>query len=87
MSKSTINDITSRKLTMILHARNHVDPSKEKPTARPQRDHEEALHTEIIVNQALIDLLVAKGILTREELHERIEEIRTMRHNEAGERY
>ena len=36
----------------------------------------EALHMEIIVNQALIDILVAKGILTQEELLAKIEEIR-----------
>ena len=87
MSKSTINDVTSRKLTMILHARNHVDLLKEKPTVKPQRDPlspEEALHTEILINQALVDLLVVKGILTREELQERIEEIRTTRLNDAG---
>ena len=35
----------------------------------------EALHTEILVNQALIDLLVAKGIITQEELMERIQVI------------
>jgi len=36
----------------------------------------EALNMEIIVNQALIDILVAKGILTQEELMAKIEEIR-----------
>jgi len=33
----------------------------------------EALHTEILINQALIDLLVSKGIITQEELMERIQ--------------
>ncbi|MFT5729751.1 MAG: hypothetical protein ACI8PB_003924 [Desulforhopalus sp.] len=36
----------------------------------------EALNMEIIVNQALIDILVAKGILTQQELMAKIEEIR-----------
>lgn len=81
MSKSTIDDITTRKLTMVLHARNHVDATKDKSFDRPQHavSHEDALHKEILVNQALIDLLVAKGILSREELLERIEEIRKAR--------
>ena len=36
---------------------------------------QEALHTEIMINQALIDLLVTKGIITQEELMERIQVI------------
>jgi len=36
----------------------------------------EALNMEIIINQALIDILIAKGILTQEELMEKIEAIR-----------
>ena len=36
----------------------------------------EALHTEILINQALIDLLVTKGVITHEELMERIQVIR-----------
>ena len=36
----------------------------------------EALNMEIMINQALIDLLVAKGIITQEELMTKIEEIR-----------
>ncbi len=36
----------------------------------------EALNMEIIINQALIDILVAKGIITQNELMEKIEEIR-----------
>ena len=36
----------------------------------------EALNMEIMINQALFDLLVAKGIITQEELLEKIEEIR-----------
>ena len=35
----------------------------------------EALHTEILINQALIDLLVTKGIITQEELMDRIQVI------------
>ncbi len=37
----------------------------------------EALNMEIIVNQALIDILVSKGILTQEELMQRIEQIKS----------
>jgi hypothetical protein len=36
----------------------------------------DALNMEIMINQALIDILVAKGIFTQEELMARIEEIR-----------
>lgn len=36
----------------------------------------EALNMEIIINQALIDILVDKGIITQEELMAKIEEIR-----------
>jgi hypothetical protein len=36
----------------------------------------EALNMEIIINQALIDILVAKGVITQEELMAKIEEIR-----------
>ena len=36
----------------------------------------EALSMEITINQALIDILVEKGILTQEELMAKIEEIR-----------
>ena len=36
----------------------------------------EALNMEIMINQALIDLLVAKGIITQEELMEKIDQIR-----------
>ena len=77
MSKSAINDITTRKLTMILHARNHVDATTDKSSARHQ--HEDALSAVTPVNQALIDILVTKGIITREELLERIQEIRKAR--------
>ena len=37
----------------------------------------EALNMEIIVNQALIDILVSNGVITQEELMAKIEEIRT----------
>ena len=36
----------------------------------------EALNMEIIINQALIDILVVKGIITQEELMAKVEEIR-----------
>lgn len=37
---------------------------------------EEALQMEMLINQALIDLLVSKGIITQDELLARIQEIR-----------
>ena len=37
---------------------------------------EEALRMEIIFSQALVDLLIAKGLITEEELIERVEEIK-----------
>ncbi|MFC1832770.1 hypothetical protein ACFL0S_12240 [Thermodesulfobacteriota bacterium] len=36
----------------------------------------EALNMEVIINQALIDLLVCKGIISQEELMEKIEKVR-----------
>lgn len=43
---------------------------------REEASLKEALHTEILINQALIDLLVTKGVITQEELMERIDVIR-----------
>ena len=40
---------------------------------------EEALQMEMLINQALIDLLVTKGIITTEELLVRIQELRKPR--------
>ena len=37
---------------------------------------EEALKTEMFINQALIDLLVEKGILTHDEILDKIRELR-----------
>ena len=51
--------------------------SKPMASKREEVSLEEALHTEILINQALIDLLVQKGIITHEELMERIQTIRT----------
>lgn len=45
-------------------------------TEREDVSLKEALHTEILINQALIDILVAKNIITQEELLERIDTIR-----------
>ena len=36
----------------------------------------EALNMEIMINQALIDIIVAKGIITQEELMTKIDELR-----------
>jgi hypothetical protein len=38
---------------------------------------EEAVHMEIIISQALINLLVRKGLLTEKELMEEIAEIKS----------
>ena len=38
--------------------------------------YEEALKVEMVVNQALIDLLIIKGIFTREEIMGKIAEIK-----------
>ena len=37
---------------------------------------QEALQTEMIINQALIDVLVDKGVLSHDELQAKIKEIR-----------
>ena len=37
---------------------------------------EEALQMEMIINQAMIDLLVEKGVMTEQELVDKIEEIK-----------
>ena len=42
---------------------------------------EEALKTEMYINQALIDLLVEKGILTHDEILEKIKELRVRQGN------
>ena len=44
---------------------------------------DEALRMEMIINQALIDMLVAKGIITHEELHAKILEIKHERGKEV----
>lgn len=79
MSKGSTDDITSRKLGMIAEARKAVDSIKDdKPTAKPNRETvslEEALKTEILVNQALINILVAKGLISQEELLTEIKEL------------
>lgn len=38
---------------------------------------EEALQAEMLINQALIDLLVSKGIITQEELMTQVQAIRS----------
>jgi hypothetical protein len=38
---------------------------------------EEALQMEIIFSQALTDVLIAKGLITEEEVLDRVEEIKT----------
>ena len=48
----------------------------QKMDARETVSVEEALQMEMIINQALIDLLFEKGIMTRQELMDKIEEIK-----------
>ncbi len=43
----------------------------------------EALHMEIIINQGLIELLVAKGVITHEELLDKIKEVKKRMDSEA----
>ncbi len=79
MSKAYTEDITTRKPAMTLHARNRVDVMKDDHTLKPKRETvslEETLKAEILVNQALIDLLIAKGIITQEELFDKVRELR-----------
>ena len=79
MSKAFTEDITTRKPAKILHARNHVDAMKDEHSLKPKRETvsvEETHKTEIMINQALIDLLIAKGIITQEELFDRVRELR-----------
>ena len=47
-----------------------TDPEREEISLK------EALYMEVLINQALVDLLVAKGVITQEELMDRIQVIR-----------
>jgi hypothetical protein len=44
-------------------------------TDRQEVSLREALHMELIINQGLIELLVAKGAITHEELMDKIKEM------------
>jgi hypothetical protein len=65
---------------MIAEALKAVNVMEDKePTPTPSREIislEEALKTEMMINQALINLLVAKGVISQEELLEEIKELR-----------
>lgn len=77
MSKGSTDDITRRKLAMIAEALKAVNGMDEK--AKPKRETvslEEALKAEMLVNQALINLLVNKGLISQEELLEEIKALR-----------
>ena len=50
--------------------------SQEVANKRKKVSSKEVLHTETLTNQALIDLLVAKGIITQEELRAHVQAIR-----------
>jgi len=45
-------------------------------TRKNQISGEEILRTEIVINQALIDILIAKQVITEEELVNNIQKIR-----------
>lgn len=49
----------------------------EKLAEREVLSLEEALRMEIFISQALIEILVAKGILTQEEIMQKITELKT----------
>lgn len=63
-----LNKVPGRRLSMA----NKIDPKEVVPI-------EEALQMEMLINQALIDLLVTKGIITTEELLARIQYLRNPR--------
>ena len=54
-------------------------------TDRQEVSLREALHMEIIINQGLIELLVAKGVITHEELMEKIKEVKKRMDGEAAD--
>ncbi len=45
----------------------------------------EALHMEIIINQGLIELLVSKGVITHEELMDKIKDVKKRMDDEVAE--
>jgi len=47
-----------------------------KCTTKKAMSAQDVLRTEIIVNQALIDVLIAKGLITEEELLKSIQKIK-----------
>ena len=49
----------------------------EKLAGREVLSLEEALRMEIFINQALIEILVSKGIITQEEIMQKIAELKT----------
>ena len=49
----------------------------DKRTKREVLSLEEALRMEIFINQALIEILVSKGIITQEEIMQKIAELKT----------
>jgi D-serine deaminase-like pyridoxal phosphate-dependent protein len=77
MAKNS-DDLQRRTPAMPRQSRAQLDTTEEKPTTKPVQEPvslAEALQTEMLINQALIDLLVAKGIITQEELLKRIREL------------
>ena len=54
-------------------------------TDRQEVSLREALHMEIIINQGLIELLVAKGVITHEELMDKIKEVKKRMDGEAAD--
>ena len=47
-----------------------------KDTAKNVKSTQDILMTEIIINQALIDILIAKQVITEEELVKSIQEVK-----------
>lgn len=79
MSKRSTEDIIRRKRAMIADALKEANAIDDKPEANPKRETvslEEALKAEMLVNQALINILIAKGLISQEDLIEEITELR-----------
>jgi hypothetical protein len=77
MAKNS-EDLQRRTAAMPRQVGAQVGTAEEKRTTTPVREPvslAEALQTEMLINQALIDLLVGKGIITQEELLQRIREL------------
>jgi len=59
-----------------MHYRGHEKKMGEKRDKKEMVSLAEALKMEMIINQALIDVLVEKGILTHDEIMAKVKEIK-----------